>query len=233
MLFQQLGRRCQERRVAPELVQHEATDPPTVGLRKQAPRPVEVREHAAAVDVPDEDDRRVGDPRRAHVGEVGLEEVDLRRAARPLEQHEVVLGQKLAQRALDRRPEPGAALAPGQCAEREVARPSTTTWLRVSAFGLDEHRVHAHVGRDPRGERLEVLRDADLAAVDDPRVVRHVLGLERRDPTPRRANQRASAVTSRLLPAELDTPCTISALIAAPARTAGAPSPCTMRTVAP
>src|SRR5207248_11557109 len=48
-------------------------------------------------------------------------------------------------------------------------------------FRLHEDRVHEHVGFDTGGERLEVLRGADLAACDDARVVRHVLRLERDD----------------------------------------------------
>src|SRR5258706_16391884 len=62
------------------------------------------------------------------------------------------------------------------------------------AFWLDEHRVHPHVGNDTGRERLEILRGADLTALDDARVVRHVLRLERNDvdaPSAKRTRERS------------------------------------------
>ena len=57
--------------------------------------------------------------------------------------------------------------------------------LRVR-FGLQEHRVHPHVGFRARCAGLQPLRDIDLAGTvggtDDPCVVRHVLRFERRHP---------------------------------------------------
>ena len=64
---------------------------------------------------------------------------------------------------------------------------TTTRWrlgvlAAVVGLGLDEHGVHAHVRLQAGGERLQILCGADLAAGDDPRVVGHVLRLERRHP---------------------------------------------------
>jgi geranylgeranyl pyrophosphate synthase len=59
-------------------------------------------------------------------------------------------------------------------------------------LGLEQQRVHAHIGHRARGQRLKVLRTADLAAGHHTGVVAHVLRLERRDidtPARRRAAQ--------------------------------------------
>ena len=148
----------------------------------ERPRSVQVRERAAAVDVRDEHDGRVGRMRGAHVGEVGGAEVGLGRAPRALEQHELVLREQAPQRLCRDRPERRRPLAPGAAAELVVDPAEEHELAAIVRLGLDEDRVHAHVGLDPRRERLQVLRDADLAAVDDASVVGHVLRLERRDP---------------------------------------------------
>ncbi len=54
----------------------------------------------------------------------------------------------------------------------------------VVAFRLHQDRIHPHVGLDLRRQRLQVLRDTDLAAVDDAGIVGHVLRLERRNAHP-------------------------------------------------
>ena len=48
-------------------------------------------------------------------------------------------------------------------------------------FGLEQDRVHAHVGDAPGGECLKILCAADLAARHDPGIVAHVLRLEWRN----------------------------------------------------
>jgi hypothetical protein len=47
-------------------------------------------------------------------------------------------------------------------------------------LGLEQQRVHAHIGIGPRRQRLKVLRAADLATGHHAGVVAHVLRLERR-----------------------------------------------------
>ena len=91
----------------------------------------------------------------------------------------------------------GAALAPRQRAQRQVGPAVDHDLAAAFALRLHEHRVHADIRLDSRRERLEVLRDADLAAVDDPGVVRHVLPLERRHPHARAARAGGRAPSSR------------------------------------
>ena len=177
-------RRREQRRVAAELVQHESADELAFVLRQQRPRSVQVRERAASVDVRDEHDRGAGCLRTAHVREVGVAQVDLRRTSRALEKHELVLGEQVGERRFDHRPERGVAGAPRPATQLEVGAAEHDDLAAVVAFRLHEHRVHPHVGLDARGERLQVLRDPDLAAGDDARVVRHVLRLERDDVDP-------------------------------------------------
>ena len=81
----------------------------------ERPRAVEVREGAAAVDVRDEHDGRVGRVRGAHVREIGGAQVRLGRAPGALEQHELVLREQLLQRPLRDRPERRRPLAPRRC----------------------------------------------------------------------------------------------------------------------
>ena len=137
-------------------------------------------ERAAAVDVRDEHHGRIGRVRRAHVGEVGRAQVRLGRAARALQEHEVVLREQLAERAQRDRPQRRRALAPGATAQLVLDAPEENELAAIVRLRLDQDRVHADVRRDAGRERLQVLGDADLAAVDHPRVQRHVLSLERR-----------------------------------------------------
>ena len=81
----------------------------------------------------------------------------------------------------DRRPQGRRSLAPRQAAQLEVRLSEDDHLAPVVTLRFHEHWVHAHVGLDSGSERLEVLGHADLAAVDDAGVVRHVLRLERHD----------------------------------------------------
>ena len=75
--------------VAAELVDDEADDRRGVLGRERRLRSENLREYAAAIDVADERDRALGGAREAHVGDVALAQVDLRRAARAFDQHEI------------------------------------------------------------------------------------------------------------------------------------------------
>src|SRR5207244_389162 len=119
--------------------------------------------------------------RYMHVGEVAVAEVELGRTPRSFDQDELELGKQRAQTLLDDRPQKWRTFAPGNLREGEVGDPRDDHLAGRLALGLDEHRVHAYIRLEPRGARLQVLGDADLAAGHDARVVRHVLRLERSD----------------------------------------------------
>ena len=74
--------------VAAEAVDQQAAHPRALVGLEQLQRADERREHAAAVDVADEQHRRVGEPRDGHVHEVAVAQVDLGRAARALDHHD-------------------------------------------------------------------------------------------------------------------------------------------------
>ncbi len=169
----------EQRRVAAELVEHEAGQALAGLVGHERPGAVQVGERPAAVDVADEQRRGVGVVEHPVVDEVG--QVDLRRAAGPLDDDELVVGTQAVERVGHRRPQMWATVAPRHL--REIAAGNAVDHHLAAGVGLrlEEHGVHPHVGTDPGCAGLQPLGDADLAAVDDASVVRHVLRLERHD----------------------------------------------------
>ncbi len=166
---------------AAELVDHEAGDERLVGRLQQGERAVHGGEHPAPVDVADHHHRQVGGPGQAHVGHVGVAQVDLRRAARALADHHVVGV-----------PEPGQAFQRDPAEPRRVRAVPHRVGLGLGvaehhhlaapvAARLEQHRVHVRGRLDARRGRLHRLRAADLRAIGgDEGVQGHVLRLERR-----------------------------------------------------
>jgi hypothetical protein len=76
-VLQHLRARCQQRRITPELVQHEASDAQSIGFGQQRPGAVEVRKGPAAVDVGDQQAGGVAVPGHAQVHDVAVGQVDL------------------------------------------------------------------------------------------------------------------------------------------------------------
>ena len=141
--------------------------------------------NAAAVDVAGQQHRHIGGFGKAHIGDVAGAQIDLRRRSGALDQHDVGLAGETRE-ALQHCRQQGRFLL------KIILRPQRTPALALHddlragvGLRLQEHRVHVHARRHPRGARLHRLGAADLAAVDgDRRVVRHVLRLERRDLQP-------------------------------------------------
>jgi hypothetical protein len=99
----------------------------------------------------------------AQVDDVAVAQVDLGRRARALDHDDVVLGPQASSAPREPRPDVVAALAPGHAREGGVDLPEQHDLAVRVALGLEQHRVHAHLGLGARGEGLEVLRAADLA----------------------------------------------------------------------
>ncbi len=169
-----------ERGIATKAVDDEAHDHRRIGRIDHRLRADDAGDHAAAVDVAQQHDRHVGSTREAHVRNIRFTQVDLRRRARTLDQHEVGLGAKLAETLQHRAEQLGLH-------RLVVARLGVADDLALHddlgadlALGFQQHRVHVDAGRHPRGARLQRLGATDLAAVGrHRRVVRHVLRLER------------------------------------------------------
>ena len=154
-----------------------------------------LRDHAAAIDVADENDRHVGAPRKAHIGDVVGAQIDLGRAAGAFDQHQIGLRLQPLEAFQHRRHQ-------RRLHRRIVARAQGRDALALHdhlradiGLRLQQHRVHVGVRLDAGGERLQRLGAADLAAIDgDGRIVRHVLRLERQHaqaaPRARRARAR-------------------------------------------
>ena len=89
MRFERRHAAQEQVRVAAELVDDEADDHRGVVGRERDLRSENLGENAAAVDVADQRDRTIRGAREAHVGDVALAQVDLGRAARALDEHEI------------------------------------------------------------------------------------------------------------------------------------------------
>ena len=170
----------EQARVAAELVDDEACDRRGVLRLERRLRPENLREDAAAVDVGDKHDRTAGGASEAHVSDVALAQIDLGRAARAFDEHEIGLALEVRktvehrahQLRLERLIFSRASGADDAALDHD---------LRADlALRLQEHGIHMDARRNPAGQRLQGLRPPDLAAVvGDRGVVRHVLRLER------------------------------------------------------
>ena len=142
---------------------------------------VQMCEGAAPIDVAHDERRGARGFRDAHVHEIGVLQIDLGRRPGALDHEHLVLRRELLEAAAHRGPQAPGALAPLH-ARQVIAPLPEQDHLRVRvALGLEQDRIHAHLGDPPRGERLKILRASHLAARRDARVVAHVLRLERRD----------------------------------------------------
>ncbi len=140
-----------------------------------------MREHAAAVDVGDQQYRAVDRLGETHVGDVVAAQVDLGRTAGAFHQDDIVL---------TRQPPVGiqhrhlrGLLVVAVCQRFHVADGvALDDHLRTAiAVRFQQHRVVIGVRFDTAGGGLQRLGTADLAAVGgDGAVQRHVLRLERR-----------------------------------------------------
>ena len=179
-VLQHSGPGLEQRGVAAELVEHEAADELALALVQQGPRAVQVGEGAAAVDVGHQQAARLRMLRDAQVDDVAVHQVDLGGRAGAFDHHHVVVLAQFIERAGDHGPHLRAALVPWNAGQGLVHLPQQHHLAVGVVLGLEQQRVHAHVRLGPRGQRLEVLRAADLAAGNDTRVVAHVLRLEGR-----------------------------------------------------
>jgi len=82
--------RLEDRAIAAELRDDDAADPSADVVGNQFDRPEDRREHAAALDVGDEQHVGVGKAGRLDVRQIAVVEVDLRDRAGPLRDHHVV-----------------------------------------------------------------------------------------------------------------------------------------------
>ena len=181
-LLERFEPRLQDLLISAEFVDDGAADARSLVRLEQGHGAVELCEHAAAVNVADEEHRRVHELRKAHVHDVLLLEIDLRRASRALDDEDIVLRGERVIRFHHRGDI--LALAAVILHRVHVALHDAVDDHLAANVGrrLEKNGVHAHVRRDARGLRLHDLRAPHLAARGgDEGVERHVLAFERRD----------------------------------------------------
>ncbi len=200
--------RVEQRRVAAELVDQKARHHGGILGRDDGFGPDDLGDDAAPVDIADQHDRHIGAAREAHVGDVVGPEVDLGRAAGAFDQHEIGLLAKasetvehgLHQARLPVLVFPGLGIAEHAALHHHLAA--------HLALRLQQHGVHVHARRHPRGPRLQGLGAADLAAIRrHGGIVGHVLRLEGSDakaaskkgPAQARDDQRLADIRPRAL----------------------------------
>ena len=184
-LLQHLGRWGQQTGVASEFVEHEAFDAFLVFRLQQCPSAVQVGKRPTLVDVGHQQTLGIGIACHPQVDDVAVHEVDLGGRACPLDHNHIVLGDQLIERGGNLRPNFLAALTP-RCVAQGLADLAEQHHLAACVcLGLEEQRVHAHIGLDTGCQCLKILRTADFAqavcAGHHSGVVAHVLRFEGRN----------------------------------------------------
>ena len=169
----------EKRGVPPKLIEDEARHPgPFPGLQ-QLDGPHQLGEDAAPVNVPHQEDGGVHPLRQAHVDDIVLLQVDLRRTSRPLDDDGAVFrrkgiigGQDLREQGfLSGKVVPGGVVPPDLPQDDDLAA--------GVAGGLEEDGVHPHVWLQPRSHGLDRLGPAHLQAIPGNAAVQsHVLTFE-------------------------------------------------------
>ncbi len=175
----------EEAGVAAEFVDNQPAHQRSLRRLQQPKGAEQLGEDAALVNVANEQYGRLDVPGHGHVDDVASFEIELGRAARALDDHQIGARPQPCQRRGDHLPQLGFAaiiFAGGQgvplFAQHHDLGPAV-------GLRFEQHRVHVHVGRDATRLGLCHLGAADLAAFGrDAGVVAHVLRLERRNSQP-------------------------------------------------
>ena len=175
--------RIEDRLVAAKLVDDESPDACPLLRLQQLDRPEQLRKYTAAIDVTHQQHRRIRDRRHAHIDEVVLPEIHLRRTPRALDHDDVILRrERFIRLAHDRQQRLLVAIVR---AGRHIAlRHPAHDHLRADIGGrLQQNRIHPRVWGNAGGLCLDDLRASHLEPfIRDEAVERHVLRLKRSHP---------------------------------------------------
>ncbi len=172
-------------RIATKLVDQKTLDHGRVIGGQNGPGSHNAGDDTAFFDIPHEADRHARAPRKPHIGDVPVTEIDFRRASCAFDQDQV-MGVDETLEALH---DAGHQAIPirhiiGSLESLNHA-PVNHHLSRPVAFRFQQNRVEIHMGVKARCPGLKRLGAADLPAVGTSRrVVGHVLGLEGRDAQP-------------------------------------------------
>ena len=179
-LLQPVEPRLQQGNIATKTVDDKTLNPRLFALGQQFQSADQVREDATAIDVGNQNHRAVHGLGKAHVGNVAGAQVDLGRRPGTFDHHhrvgrtQAVMG---GQYGLHR---DGFVIVIGHGVHAGHGSPVNDHLRAGVAVGLEQHRVHVGVRRQPGSLRLHSLRATDFAALGRHRAVeRHVLRLER------------------------------------------------------
>ena len=167
--------------ITTEFIDDKPFDAALLPFLKQRNRTVQLGKHPAAVDVPRQQHRRIDQLCQAHIDNVIRFQVDLGWAACALDDKKVIfLGKAVVgtQYIGDQR----ALMAEVFCCRHIPAHLTVDNNLTADiAAGLEQNRVHPHIGFNARCLRLHDLRTAHLETISGHKAVqRHILAFERR-----------------------------------------------------
>ncbi|MNZ50537.1 hypothetical protein D3C78_683260 [compost metagenome] len=200
-LLQPVQAWLQQGDVATETVDDEALDPGLLGRRQQLQGTDQVGEDAAAIDVGNQNHRAVDRFGKTHVGDVTGTQVDLGRRARTFDHHHRIRATEALMGGQHRLHGDSLVVVIGHrvhAGDRAAMDDDLGAGVTV---GLEQHRVHVGVRRQPASLGLHRLGATDLTAIGSHRAVEgHVLRFERhhghplaQQPTAQGGNQRALA----------------------------------------
>ena len=157
--------RCgrQQGGIAPELVEYKTLDQPPLVLGQQGPGAIQMGKCTTAVNVRHKKAGRIamfGDP---HVHNVTARQIDLGGRARALNHHHIVLGPQRIQRRRNLWPDLEAAAAPRHGAQLRTHLPHQHHLAVRVTLGLEQQRVHPHIGHGVGSQGLEVLGRANFS----------------------------------------------------------------------
>ena len=175
----------QQRHVAAKFINNHALDPRALAIVQQRERAVDRGEYAAAIDIRHEDHRALGHLGHAHIDDVAIAQIDLRRTSCPFQHQHIMFGGQAVINREDLFPQARFifVIAHRVHIGRHLAHQHH---LRFAVAGwLKQHRVHAHIRDNTRRFGLENLRAAHLFAIRrDTGIKRHILRFKRRGALP-------------------------------------------------
>ena len=186
LLLQTVHRRRQKGDIPPELVDDKPLHQFPLILVQKLQGPDQGCQRTAAIDIRNEEHRRLQILCHPHIHDIICLEIDLGRAPRPLDHNRVVCLVQTPKGFLHRvKGFQGIALMVFPCAHVADGL-SHEHHLRAGiSRGLQEHGIHIHHRLQPRGLRLRHLRASHFQAVlRDIGIERHVLRLEGNDLPP-------------------------------------------------
>ena len=177
--LQHLEPRGEDAAVAPKLVDDGTLDTGSLFWLEKGNRAIKLGKDTAAVDIADEQHRRVNQLRQTHIDEIALLEVDFGGAARTLDHDDVIFRSQTLIGRHDGREQlalAGIVVHGAQIAQDAAVHDNLAAGI---GGGLEQDGVHAHVGCNPRRLGLDNLGAAHLAAGrGDKRIEGHILALK-------------------------------------------------------